>query len=81
MNTTLLEYFKETGANVIVDETRESISDFGNVESEYSAIKNSCSVRYISGNCVLELTGSDVLDYLNRISTNDLKFLSTLVRQ
>lgn len=52
-----------------------SVSEFA---KEYETLKNSVGIRILTENTLLKLTGKDTLDFLHRISTNDLKNLEEL---
>lgn len=49
-----------------------SVTEFSN---EYETLKNSVGIRILTENTLLKLSGKDTLDFLHRISTNDLKNL------
>jgi folate-binding protein YgfZ len=48
---------------------------FTSVEDEYRALRKGVGLRIQFDDAVILLTGNDVLDYLHRVSTNDLKNL------
>jgi len=48
---------------------------FSTVEQEYNALNSGTGLRDISNNSIIELTGNDVLDFLHRITTNNIKNL------
>jgi folate-binding protein YgfZ len=59
-----------TGVSVEVVET------FGELEIEYAAIRKSCVVLDLPNRGVVEVTGRDRLEFLNRMLTQELKGLS-----
>jgi folate-binding protein YgfZ len=48
---------------------------FSSVDEEYHSIRRGVGLRIQFDNAIILLTGVDVLDYLHRVSTNDLKDL------
>lgn len=48
---------------------------FSTVEHEYNVLNSGTGLRDISHNSIIELTGSDVLDFFHRITTNNIKGL------
>lgn len=52
-----------------------NIKSFSSFEKEYHSITKGVGVRSLAGNVVLKFTGNDVLDFLHRVSTNDVKNL------
>ncbi len=51
---------------------------FSSLRNEYDTLYNGVGLRDISTNTIIELSGNDVLDFLNRITTNEVKNLSPL---
>lgn len=51
------------------------IKMFTSFENEYRSITKGVGVRSLAGNVILKFTGNDVLDFLHRVSTNDVKNL------
>lgn len=51
------------------------IKMFTSFEKEYRSITKGVGVRSLAGNVILKFTGDDVLDFLHRVSTNDVKNL------
>ncbi|MDP2301222.1 MAG: hypothetical protein Q8N03_02210 [Ignavibacteria bacterium] len=49
--------------------------NFTSVKEEYHALRRGVGLRIQFDNAIILLTGADVLDYLHRVSTNDLKNL------
>lgn len=52
---------------------QDSISVFDSVTDEYNTLSSGAAFRDLSGDGIFEITGADSLDFLHRISTNDLK--------
>ncbi len=81
MNSTEIKYsplnkfFETLGYNLNQNNGFLSYPFFSNVESEYSTLINGVGLRDISNYTILELQGKDVIDFLHRITTNNLKDL------
>ena len=71
--TPLEQYFDGLGFKHETIEGRKVIKSFGAVDAEINSLFQGVALRDISGSGILELSGKDVLDYLNRISTNAIK--------
>jgi len=77
VNTTpLIAFFESLGYSADASNGRKVIKSYISVEDELSSLCNGVGLRDISHYGILELKGTDVLDYLHRISTNDLRTLS-----
>lgn len=55
--------------------TNGNIKSFSSFDKEYHSLTKGVGVRSLSGNVILKFTGNDVLDFLHRVSTNDVKNL------
>jgi len=69
----LKDFFEQIGASFFEDEGTLKIKSFGNYDAELHSLYEGVALRDISAEGVLELKGNDVLDLLNRISTNSVK--------
>lgn len=69
---TIAEYFETLGFQTVPDNGRRVIRSFTSVEDEVQTLYSGVGLRDISNYGIIELRGADVLDYLNRISTNSL---------
>ncbi len=58
-----------------------NIKLFSSIEEEYRSLTKGVGVRSLSGNVILKLIGDEVLDFLHRISTNDLRNLGVFKLQ
>lgn len=47
-------------------------------DKEYAALKESVGIRILTENTIINLTGKDTLEFLHRVSTNDVKDLENL---
>lgn len=57
------------------DQTVELVETFGELDLEYAAIRKACILLDQPNRGVLELTGADRLDFLNRMVTQELRKL------
>ena len=71
----LQDYFVSLGFNVDQTNGKKIIKYFSSPESEINSLNNGVGLVDLSANGILELRGKDVLDFLNRITTNSLKDL------
>src|ERR1700722_20403618 len=51
----------------------EIVSTFGEPQAEYAAIRKGCALIDLPQRGILEATGADRIDFLNRFLTNQLK--------
>ena len=69
---------KKTIQNIFPDSewgNNGSVKIYSSVQDEYNSLKKGVGVRNISHNTQLKITGEETLDFLHRISTNNLKKL------
>jgi folate-binding protein YgfZ len=71
----LYDSFASLGFNVDQTNGKKVIKHFTSPEAEINSLYNGVGLVDMSENGILELRGKDVLDFLNRISTNSLKDL------
>lgn len=71
----LQDYFVSLGFNVDQTNGKKIIKYFSSPELEINSLYNGVGLVDLSANGIIELRGKDVLDFLNRISTNSLKDL------
>jgi len=62
----------------LVKDEKGLIKHYTSAKEEYDALKHSVGIRDISTHNLIKLYGSESLEFLNRISTNDLKNLEIL---
>ena len=72
----LHDLHEEAGANFTLVNGCSIPSDYGNVGNELIAINDSVALLDRSYLGKLAISGSDALDLLNRITTNDLQYLA-----
>lgn len=72
----LINYYESLGGNTIVSEGKKVVKNFTSLESELGSLYDGIGIRDISHYGVIELKGSDSLDFLHRITSNSLKNLN-----
>jgi len=75
-NLFLHNFYKKSGANFKTVSDYNIPSDFGNIEKECYAMFNTVALLDRSYLGKVKMKGKDALDLLNRITTNDLQYLS-----
>lgn len=70
--TILKEYLENISSNITVTENGYLYNSFSSSEEEFRIIKEGVGCYVMSSSSILELKGKDVLDFLHRITTNDL---------
>lgn len=71
----LINFYETIGASIKGSNGIKLVSYFTNIEKEVNTIYNGVGLRDISHYGFIELKGSDALDYIHRISTNNIKDL------
>ena len=71
----LLEYFESMGYKADGNNGNSVITKFNSVDEELYSLYNGVGARDISNSGILELRGTDVRDFLHRITTNSIKEL------
>jgi len=67
----LNDYLKDRFLDAAVDDNGEILT-FSSFEKEYDCLKNGVGIRNVSSKDYLNFFGKEVLDFLNRISTNKI---------
>lgn len=75
-NSPAVNVLKENFSGTLLFGEDESVRFFESVQEEYSALYNGAGIIDVSNGGIIELKGSEALDFLNRISTNSLKNLT-----
>jgi tRNA-modifying protein YgfZ len=75
ITTPLTDFFESLGYSADSSNGRKIIRNFTDAGDELNSLYNGVGLRDISDSGILELKGKDVLDFLHRISTNNLKNL------
>jgi len=71
----LLEILSKYGAVFNQEKDYMSVQNYGSIEKEYHALTDFIGIRIMPGKGVYKLKGADTLDFLHRITTNDVKNL------
>ena len=71
----LIEYFESLGYKAQGNNGNSVIAEFNSVDKELYSLYNGVGVRDISNSGIIELRGTDVRDFLHRITTNSVKEL------
>ncbi len=74
-NKLINEFLKERFPAAEIND-RGGISVYSSVEKEYYTLKNGVGIKNSSGKLFLKLSGKDVLDFIHRISTNNINSLN-----
>lgn len=74
-SVTKTSFYRSFYNNLQYDSENDFISVFDDVNEEYSTLYNGVGLRDISHFSIIEMQGKEVLDFLNRVSTNSLKDL------
>lgn len=71
----LFDFFKSLKFHDYETESKKGFAEFNDFNAEYDALYHSVGMKDSSTLSILELHGKDALDFLHRITTNDLKNL------
>ncbi|MDX1701538.1 MAG: hypothetical protein R3250_13015 [Melioribacteraceae bacterium] len=71
--SSILKYFQDIYPELIIN--NDIIDKYSNYDEEINSVKYGVGIYNRSESAVLKLTGNDVLDFLQRISTNDVNNL------
>lgn len=75
VSTPLIEFYESHGFTADSSNGRKIMNNFSGTADELKSLYDGVGLRDISHCGIFELKGQDVLDYLHRISTNNLKDL------
>ena len=73
--TPLIEYLESLGYKVELNNGDRIVKNYNNAEEALNSLYNGVGLRNISHSGILELHGTDVLDFIHRIATNNVKHL------
>lgn len=76
INPDMVSFFATLGAQTRVIDDVNHITGFSSVDNELYSLNNGVALRYLNTCSIIELKGTDSLDFLHRISTNSVKNLS-----
>jgi folate-binding protein YgfZ len=71
------DFYNSLFSNIQFDKQRNAVNVFDDLEEEYKTLYDGVALRDISHFGLIELQGKEVLDFLNRVSTNSLKELQS----
>ena len=73
----LYDLLETNGAifSTVIRNDNTIIRNFGSFDEEYSALYSGVGIRDLSGEGIIQFSGKDTLDFLQRISTNDVHHL------
>ncbi len=74
-NSDMSSFFVSLGANMELVNEVNYIKNFTSVEDELYSIYNGVALKFKNTSSIIELKGTDSLDFLHRISTNSMKDL------
>jgi folate-binding protein YgfZ len=75
-NTPLIEYLENLGYKVETNSHDSIIKNYNNTEDAVRSLYEGVGLRNISHSGIIELRGKDVLEFVHRIATNDVKNLA-----
>lgn len=75
-NSPAVNVLKENFSETLLFGENDSVRFFESANEEYAALYNGAGILDVSNSGIIELRGSEALDFLNRISTNSLKNLN-----
>lgn len=73
--TPLIEYLQSMGYKVELNNGDSIVKNYDNTEAAISSLYDGVGLRNISHSGIIELKGNDVLDFIHRVATNDVKNL------
>jgi folate-binding protein YgfZ len=71
--TPIIEYLQSLGYNVELNNGEGIIRNYDNTNEAINSLYDGVGLRNISHSGIIELKGNDVIDFINRIATNDVK--------
>lgn len=72
-NSEMISYFISHGAKTESIKNITQIKNYSTVDEEIYSLNNGVALKYMNTSSIIELKGSDSLDFLHRISTNSMK--------
>lgn len=72
-NNEILDFFSSRGYQFQNENGSVRIAKYSNPDDELYSLYNGVGLRFLSSSVILELRGKDSLDFLHRISTNNLQ--------
>lgn len=75
-STPLAEYLENLGYKVETNDQDSIIKNYNNAEDAIRSLYDGVGLRNISHSGIIELKGKDVMEFIHRIATNDVKNLA-----
>jgi folate-binding protein YgfZ len=75
-NSNMISFFTSFGAKTETINDLTIIKGFSSIEDEVYSINNGVALKYMNSYSIVELKGTDSLDFLHRISTNSMRNLA-----
>lgn len=75
-NSDMLSFFVSLGAKTELINDVAHIKNYSSIEDEVFSLNNGVALKYMNTSSIIELKGTDSLDFLHRISTNSMKNLN-----
>jgi folate-binding protein YgfZ len=75
LTTPIIEYLESIGYKLELNNGDTIVKNYNNTEEAIDSLYDGVGLRNISHSGIIELKGNDVLDFIHRIATNDVKNL------
>ena len=75
-NSDMLSFFISLGAKIELINEVTHIKSYVSLDEEVYSLNNGVALKYMNTSSIIELKGTDSLDFLHRISTNSMKNLN-----
>lgn len=75
-NSDMLSFFVSLGAKTELINDVTHIKSYNSLEDEVYSLNNGVALKFMNTSSIIELKGTDSLDFLHRISTNSMKNLN-----
>ena len=72
-NSDMIDFFVSLGAKIELIDNITHIKGYGSLDDEVYSINNGVALKYMNTFSIIELKGTDSLDFLHRISTNSMR--------
>ena len=75
-NSDMLSFFLSLGAKTELINDVTHIKNYSSLDKEVYSLNNGVALKFMNTSSIIELKGTDSLDFLHRISTNSMKYLN-----
>jgi len=75
-NSDMLSFFVSLGAKTELIHDVTHIKNYSSLDDEVYSLNNAVALKFMNTSSIIELKGTDSLDFLHRISTNSMKNLN-----